>query len=231
MTSLQTEIARPSANVEAIIKRIAVNPALLAELFAGLEADRARIKFGCLKALRLLSEQQPAVLYSRFEEIVGLLDNGNNILKWGGIIILGNLAAVDSDNRLDALLDRYLQPISGPALITAANTIAGVAKIAAAKPYLVDKVLPALLRVEAANYQTPECRNVALGHVLKALELLFKHIRDRSVVLDFAKRQLGNSRNAVKQRARTFLKRNGGGDWSIRAARPRHVICKPLTKA
>ena len=46
----------------------------------------------------------------------------------------GNLSAVDSKNKIDALLDEYLQPISGPVLITAANTINGAGKVAQAKP-------------------------------------------------------------------------------------------------
>jgi hypothetical protein len=80
--------------------------------------------------------------------------------------------------------------------------------VAQAKPHLVDKIVPALLQVEKAKYQTPECRNVALGHVLKSVDLFFEHIRDHQVAIEFARRLLRNRRNAVKLRARAFLKKH-----------------------
>jgi len=206
---IQREIGGPKANFEAITERVAARAGLLPEVFAGLQADTARIKFGCLKVLRLLSERHPVVLYSHFDQLAELLGHENSILKWGAIIIIGNLAAVDSDNKIDGLLDRYLQPISGPVLITAANTIGAAAKVALAKPHLVDKIVNALLQVEEAKYQTRECRNVALGHALKSLDLIFAYIRDRQRIIDFAKRQLRNRRNAVRVRARAFIKNHG----------------------
>jgi hypothetical protein len=93
-------------------------------------------------------------------------------------------------------------------MITAANTIRAAGKIARAKPRFADKIVRALLQVEAANYQTPECRNVALGHVLLSLDLFFEHIRDPQPVVAFVERQLRNRRNAVRRRAAAFLKKH-----------------------
>jgi hypothetical protein len=227
---LQTEIARPTANLQAVAERIVGRPSMLPDVFAGLRADKAKIRYGCLKVLRLLSEKRPAVLYPEFDQFAGLLGSENTILKWGAIIIVGNLVVVDSDNKIDALLDRYLQPISGPVLITAANTIGGAAKVALAKPRLMDKVVRALLQVETAKFHTPECRNVALGHVLKALDLVFEHVRDRQLVMAFAKRQLRNRRNAVKLRARTFLKEHGRIAQPDGAANGSQRICSEANR-
>ena len=207
-TPLQSEIAKSKVNLEALAERIGRQPDSLPEILDGLQIDQARTKYGCLKVLRLLSETRPAILYPYFDSIASLLSSESSILKWGAIIIVGNLAAVDSKRKIDALLDEYLQPISGPVMITAANTINGAGKVARAKPHLVDRIVQALLQVERAKYQTPECRNVALGHVLKSVDLFFEHVRDPQAVMNFAKRQLRNRRNAVKLRARAFLKRH-----------------------
>ena len=205
----QTRIAVQAAKMEPLAKRIAKKTESLPELFAGLGAEKPEVKYGCLKALRAISEREPAALYPEFGRFVDMLDSENTFLKWGAIIIIGNLAAVDSDNKVGRILDRYLAPISGSVMITAANTIGGAGKIARAKPRLADRIVRALLRVEAANYQTPECRNVALGHVVKSLELVFEHIGDPEPVLAFVQRQLDNSRNAVKKKAEAFLKKHG----------------------
>ena len=93
-------------------------------------------------------------------------------------------------------------------MITAANTIGGAGKIARAKPHVAEKVGAALLKVETATYQTAECRNVALGHTVAALDLFFEHIRNAQPVLAFVERQLRNSRNAVRRKATAFLKKH-----------------------
>lgn len=208
MRSLLDQIARPQADLSALAARVAKNPALLHEVFSSLNANQARLKFGSLKVLRLISEQAPGALYPKLDRVAQLLDHENTILKWGGIIILGNLAAVDSAKRLDAILPRLLAPIRGPVMITAANCIASVAKLAAAKPYLAPQIAEALLEVESATYQTPECRNVALGHVVVALELFFAQLKEKSPVIEFVTRQTNNPRNAVKKKAAAFLKKH-----------------------
>ena len=205
---LHAAIAMQSANLDVIADRVAKEKELLGEVFAGLGAEKATIKYGCLKILRIISENDPNVLYPEFDRFVDLLDSENTILKWGAIIIIGNLAAVDVENQIDGILARYLQPISGPVLITAGNTIDGAGKIGLAKPELADRIVRALLKVENTNYQTPECRNVALGHVVESLNLFFENIRDPQSVIAFVERQLGNTRNAVGRKAAAFLKKH-----------------------
>jgi hypothetical protein len=206
--TLQSELSKPSANIDAIAKRIARHPQALPEVFDGLHADKAKVKYGCLKLLRRISEKAPAVVYPETDRLIALLDSENNILQWGAIIVLGNLAAVDSQNRIEKILDRYLQPISGPVLVTAANVMGGAAKIARAKPHLADRIAHSLLQVETANYRTAECRNVALGKAVESLDLFFDCIQKQQPVVEFVERRLKNRRNAVKQKALAFLKRH-----------------------
>lgn len=205
--SVWEEIADQSPRLEGIANRVAANSDLIPEIFAGLNSEKARIRYGCLKVLQIISESKPAVLYPFFEKFVDLLDIEKTIIQWGAIIILGNLASVDTENKIDRILDRYLQPIPGPVMITAANCIGGAGKIAAAKPRLANKIAQALLQVEQANYKTAECRNVALGHVVQAFEKFFPHVKKRQPVFDFMQRQLDNRRNAVKRKASVFLKK------------------------
>lgn len=204
-TPLLRAIAGPSADLQAVAERVARQPGLLPELFAGLHADQAKTRFACLKVLRTLSEKAPAVLYPAFDRFVGLLDSENSIFRWGAIIIIGNLATVDSLDRIDRILDRYLQPIAGPRLIPAANAIGGAGRIALAKPRLADRIARALLGVETSKYETAECRNVALGHAVTALDLCFDHLRDPQAALAFVGRQRRNRRPAVRRKAAAFL--------------------------
>jgi len=202
------QISKKESDKEKIAARVIKKPELLAEIFEGLNADKARIKYGCEKILRLISEKEPSLLYPKFDFFAGLLDSKNNFLQWGGIHVIANLATVDSKNRIERIFDKYFAPIAGPVLITAANVINGAAKIALAKPKLVERITTELLKVEKARYQTSECRNIALGHAIKSFDLFFEKIKNREPVVKLVKRQLENPRNATRKKAEAFLKRH-----------------------
>ena len=154
-----------------------------------------------------MSEKHPKALYPHIDSFIKLLDSENNIMKWEGIHVIGNLARVDKDKKIDAILNKYLKPIDRPAMITAANVIGGAAKIAAAKPYLTERIAKAMLKVEHAEYDTDECRNVALGHTLDAFEKFYDKIEEKQPVIDLVTRQLDNTRNSVRKRAEVLLKK------------------------
>ena len=197
----------PAAPLADAVER---NHELILEVLAGLGATRAATKFGASKALRILSERAPELLYPHFDSFTALLAHDNHILKWNATLTLANLARVDRESRIEGMLDRYLDLIVGPNMITAANAMRGAAIIGAAKPHLVQHIVSRIMRVERAKYATPECRNVAIGHALRALEDLSPLLTDRRKVRLFAARQLGNPRTATSAKARRFLKARDG---------------------
>ena len=181
--------------------------ASVASLLKGLESPVARVKFGSSKALRLLSAEEPESLYPHFDFFVRQLDCENSFLRWDAARILANLAPADRDNKLEGVLEKILSPIPGPQMIGAANVIVAASDIARAKPHLADRIAREILRVQDACYQTEECRNVAIGHAIRSLEQFFELIGNREEVLEFVRAQLGNSRNATRKKAESFLKR------------------------
>jgi len=204
---LLEQIAQKESDKEEISLEVIEKPGLLPEIIDGLGADKACVRYGCAKVLRIVSDEAPELLYPRIDYFIDLLDSDNSILKWEGIYVIANLSAVDTEDRIEAIFDRYFAPIPGPALITAANVIAGAAKIASAKPHLADRIVRELLKVEKAQYKTTECRNVALGHAIKAFDQFFDQIKDNKPVTALVQRQLENTRNATRKKAEAFLKK------------------------
>lgn len=207
-SKLLRQIAKKEADKSRIAGRVIKNPELLSELLEGLSADKARIKYGCAKILRIISEKKPEILYPRFKFFIKLLDSDNNFLKWDAILVIANLAAVDSKNRFEKIFKRYFSPISGPVMITAANVIGGAAKISLAKPELTGRITKELLKVEKARYQTTECRNVALGHTINSFDQFFDKIRDKKPVASLIKKQLKNTRPGTRKKAEKFIKKH-----------------------
>jgi hypothetical protein len=176
-------------------------------LLAALSSDVARVKYPAVKALRGMSERSPGLLYPHFDFFAGLLRSENNILRWNAMLILGNLASVDVDRKLDAILDDYLTPITGPQLIDANNTMGGATAIALARTDLTDKIVAHILKVERGRYATPECRNVAIGHAIECLARLLPAVADARPIQRFARRQMKNSRPATGKKAQRLLGR------------------------
>jgi len=205
--NLLERIAQKGSDKEAIAENIADDPAQIEEAIGGLSSKKASTKFGCAKVLRTISEQHPEALYPHIDVFIKLLDSENNIMKWEGIYVIGNLASVDKGKKIDAILPRYLKPIQGPVMITAANVIGGAARIAAAKPYLAERIATEILKVEHAEYATAECRNVALGHALDAFEIFFDKIKNKQPAIDLVTKQLDNTRSGTRKRAEKLLKK------------------------
>jgi hypothetical protein len=205
--ALIRRLVAPRASLSRLTSQVRGKPELLDALLAAVCSDVAAVKLGAAKALRHLSESAPDLICPHFAFFASLLRNENSIVRWNAILLLGNLAAVDGERRLDRIINDYLSPISGPHLIDAANTIRGATAIGAAKPYLADAIAIQILKVERATYATPECRNVAIGHAIVSFDRLFPMVADKRAVQLFASRQIDNSRTATRKKAERFLRK------------------------
>ena len=187
----------------------------------GLASAEARTRYGSARQFLRLSEQDPAQLYPRFDFFVRLLDSPARVLRWNAARILGNLARADTEGRIEPLLDRFLSPICGPEMIGAANVIQGAAAIAVAKPQLAGRIAEAIVGVRHARYATTECRYIAAGHAIQALDRFFASIPEKQPVVAFVHAQLRCPRAATRKKAERFC-RKWAATIACRASRAQH---------
>ena len=211
--SILEQLGRKGADIAGIADRVIDKPDEITELIEALKVETRAVKFSYEKVLRLVSERRPELIYPYFDFFVRLLDSDNNFLKWGAIMTVANLTAVDVENKFEAIFRKYYAPIQGPVMITAANIIGGSAKIAPAKPELTQRITREILKVEKAEYinkgaLSPECRNVAIGQAIDSLDTFFDQIDDKARVIAFVKRQLKNTRKPVAKKAERFLRKH-----------------------
>lgn len=214
-SELFQQIAKKESDKEKIVLKVTKNPELLSQIIAGLGADKVSIKYGCAKVLRATSEVAPELLYPSFDFFAEFLDSANTVLKWEAIYVIGNLAAVDTENRIEGIFDKYFAPITGPVMITAANVIGGAAKIALAEPELAERIAKEILKVEKANYQTTECRNVALGHAIRAFDQFFDQIEDKGPVIELVKKTAQHHKKRDQEEGRSVLEETIRLDSSV----------------
>jgi hypothetical protein len=91
-------------------------------------------------------------------------------------------------------------------MITAANVIQGGARIAHARPHLAERIAAEVLKVAKARYQTPECRNIAIGQAILALGSILPLLRNPAPAVHFIRKQARNTRPATRKKAEQFLK-------------------------
>lgn len=172
---------------------------------ADLSSKDPKIKYGCAKNLLAVAKEKPAEIYPNLDFFVELLDSENNIIKWTAIDIVGRLARVDEAKKIDALMGRLFELLNTGKMITANHAIMALADIALARPEHQERITDELLKVERYNYDTDECRNIAMGAVIQAIDSYFTELEDRKAAIGFTRRQTQNSRNATKKKAEKFL--------------------------
>ena len=201
------EIAKKETLAEDVAKNVFQNPELVYFLLNGFMMKPAKYKFKSAKILALISKDKPEILYPHFDFFTEQLDNENTILKWNAIIIMANLTPIDSEKKFDRLFDKFYDLMKEGNLVTAANVVANSSVIVKSKPYFEEFITQKILQIDSLELPTPECYNILKGHAITAFDQYFEQIKNKSDVISFVKKELNNTRNAVKKKAEKFLKK------------------------
>ena len=182
-----------------------LSPAQITHAVKRLAAPTGIDRYAAGKSLITTAEKCPLCVYPHFSALAVLLGSESKIIRWNALRILAALARVDTGNKIAGILDDYLGFISGGNMISAAHAIVGAGHIACARPEFLPRILPAILQVESATYETPECRNIAIAHALDALKALWPAVGGKAAVRAFVERQKANSRPTAARRAWALL--------------------------
>lgn len=202
-------IKKEKPDFDRLVNQAVESPDILAAVLEGIGSGPANIKYRALKIAGLISEIHPELLYDKFSFFATLTKDGNSIKKWGAINIIGNLAKIDCDCKFENIFGEFFEPVMGPFMITAANTITAGGKIARANPKLQERIAVEILKVKDASCATDECKNIAIGHAIDAFDKFFPFTNNKDEIVDFVSKNTCNSRNATRKKAEKFLKKYG----------------------
>jgi len=202
------KLADKSISKEELLREVKQNLNLLPEVLYGLNSSKAAIRYGCGKVLTDLSEAMPDKLYTHIDFFIRLLDSNHRILTWNAMAIIANLTKVDTENRFDLEFDKYYSFLNDEYMVTVANVVANSAKIALAKPYLIERITQELLKVEKISitpHLTEECKRVISEKTVKFFEQFFEKIQQKERVLSFVTNHGNSPRKPLKKSAEKFL--------------------------
>ena len=205
---------KETPNLNWLLAEAENDPRLLNTLFEIVRCEHSAARYCCTKFLRILSEQQPDKIYPYFGDAASWLQDPNSFVKWDGILILANLAAVDTQHHFASVYDEYFGLIRDSKMVTAANVAVNAWKIVQAVPDWESDITQRLLEVPQIVYlhhgePAAECNKVMCGHVLDCFDRYFDLSRNQKAMLCFARIQLNSSRKSVAKKAARFLKRHG----------------------
>jgi len=184
---------------------------LLPVLVEGMYSQKANIRYGSGKILMDLSEKYPEKLYPYIDSIFRLLDSKYRIIIWNAMAIIANITPVDTEKKFDTVFNKYSSFLKDEYMITVANTIENLGKIAKAKPYLIQKITKEILDVENIKltpHLTEECKKVITEKAIGSFELFFENIEEKKKVLAFVEKQVESSRKSLRSKAAEFVKKH-----------------------
>jgi hypothetical protein len=204
--NLESSLQKKNADVESIAEKAMRDEKLLSEVLEGVSSDKARVKYGSAKVLRIIGERNPQVLYPKWDFFSNMLNSENTFLKSDGVFILGYLTRVDSENKIQHIFHKLYSLLDDKSMITAANLIGVSVIIAKAKPELQSSITNKLLTIDRTHHGL-ECKNVLKGHAIMALDGLFQESEDKKRILEFMRAELKNTRPSTRSKAERFLKK------------------------
>ena len=186
---------------------------LLTDLLDILETEKTAAKYMAEKIVRYISEDRPQLLYPCFDRLFALLDSDNAFIRLGVILSVPNLLELDSqtERKWENCAGRYLRLLDTDDIAVFGNVVQSIPRILKAYPEAADTVLPRLLETDSHNFYrkqelSPECRNVAVGHVIDCFSVLLCLPGYQEKMIAFAERNRDNERKQVRGKIARFLK-------------------------
>ena len=168
-----------------------------------------KLKNALIKTFNILSKDNPELVYGNFEDFFKHVCSGDNILKWNCMSIISNIAKEDPAEKVNEnVLKNLFDNLKNESMVTAGNTIVALGEIARAKPHYRESIL-ARLPEALQGFRENECNHIIAGKIILVYKELFDKTGDeslRTMMREFAEKQIKSPRNATAKKAKNFLK-------------------------
>nr|WP_295970161.1 hypothetical protein [uncultured Bacillus sp.] len=121
------------------------------ELIERLYSKDNKIAYQALQMLETESEKSNTV-YKFFDKFAEMIENSNSYIRTRGIILISVNAKWDTENKIDEIINDYLEHILDEKPITARQCIKALPSIARYKSNLVECIREALMKADVTIY-------------------------------------------------------------------------------
>jgi len=206
LSTMLPDLNKKDVDLVPLARQASEDHGFLSELVEGLSDKRERVGYNCLRALFLVADERPELLYPHWETFVKLLRSQNTYFKLRGANLIAGVIAADTENRFERIFGQYYALLDDKSVIMASYIAGNSGKIARAKPGLRSRITSRLLSIDETLHP-PERRDLIKGHAVEALGEFFQESHDKSRILEFVRAQLVSTSPRTRKKAQEFLKR------------------------
>lgn len=203
---MKISLNNKNLNIVNVTKKALKDKEVFSELLEGILSKNETIRSNGFKALMLLSEEYPVVLYSKWDHFVEMLDSKNAFFKFMAIQLIANLTKIDKENKFKKIFNKYYDLLND-SVIVAGHITANSGKIARAKPELQTKITNKLLNIDKTIQKH---KDLIKAGAIESFSEYFNEAKDKNKIVDFVKAQLHCESPRTKKTAKEFLKK-----WNI----------------
>ena len=206
--SVSSDQSEKGVSVESVAEKALKDEPLLSELLEGLTSKEDEVRYNSFRALLIISEEHPEVLYAHWDYFSSLLTSENSYHRYIAVYMIANLTRVDTKNELERIFDKYCSLLNDKSVMVAGHLAVNLGKIAKAKPRLQTTITNKLLSIDK-TYPRPERRDLIKGRAIEAFNEYFEEAKDKKKIIQFVKEQLESRSPRTRKKAKEFLKRWG----------------------
>ncbi|MCU0645618.1 MAG: hypothetical protein MUC94_15350 [bacterium] len=202
------DLANKSITVEEAAKAAIEHREILADLLEGIVSKKDEIRFNSYQILLHISEVNPEIFYSKWDDLAALLISDNHYHRYIAINLIANLVMIDTENKFEADFENYFDNIAGEKTMVAGQTAMNAGKIAKAKPGLQTRITEFLLKIDKIH----RGKQIELmkAYAIASFDYYFDEIAETTEIINFVKENLNSESPKTRKAAKEFLSK-----WQI----------------
>jgi hypothetical protein len=193
-------------DLESLAQQAREDQEFLSKLVEGLSDKQERVGYNCLRALLLVAEERPELLYPHWQVFVELLASENTYFKLRGANLIAAIIGADAEDRFEQIFDQYYGLLDDKSVITASYIAGNSGKIARTKPGLQSRITRRLLSIDETHHP-PQRRDLIKGFAVEAFGQYFEESDHKAEILEFVTAQLESKSPKTRKSAKSFLKK------------------------
>lgn len=128
------------------------------------------------------SEIKPELFYEYWEEFTSLLSHKNSYHRDIGMILIGNLIAVDTNNKLDDVFDEYIKCINDEKFMTTQCCVRNLKKIVKYREDMMGEIGNMVLHIEDITSYTKKQTELLKYDILDLLDSIYDKAQDKTEI-------------------------------------------------
>ncbi len=130
------------------------------------------LRYNCVRVLGRAIDRQPALFYPYWDHFAPMIGSINGFHRSSAAQFIALLSPVDTDCRLDAILDGYLRLRDDPKVMVTHYFIETLDRICRARRDLQKRVVTALLNIDRSKH-TQQHKDLVKADILAVLDTSF----------------------------------------------------------